>query len=216
MDRALEWSRPDPEVADLVLKSYMAEIRERDESGSIYIGLGLSELLAPEMSQTLAQQVDGVRMSGLESLPSGLDRPAGPAGELLMASYLATVSQWLFRRPIEVEIGWTFFGQAVNPDMILAAGKRLAKQGLAGVTWLSLIDPAPRLYTEPPWGLWAGLEQVGLLNHGLEPKEWTEALLKEMHTTDTRYEDNDFIDLSPKEYLADPQNHFFRLWEHFR
>lgn len=216
MDRALEWSRPDPEVADLVLKSYMAEIRERDESGSIYIGLGLSELLAPEMAQTLAQQVDGIRMSGLESPPPGLDRPAGPAGELLMASYLATVSQWLFRRSIEVEIGWAFLDQAVNHDMILEAGKRLAEQGLAGVTWLSLIDPEPRLYTEPPWGLWAGLEQVGLLNHGLEPKEWAEALLKEMHTTDTRCEDNDFIDLSPKEYLADPQTHFFRLWEHFR
>jgi len=96
MDRALEWSRPNPEVADLVLKSYMAEIRERDESGSIYMGLGWSELLDPEMAQALAQQVDGVRISGLESLPQGLSSIAGLAGELLLASCLGTLSQWLF------------------------------------------------------------------------------------------------------------------------
>lgn len=216
MDRALEWSRPDLEVADLVLKSFMAEIREGDEKGSICMGLGWSELLETEMAQALAQQVDAVRVSGLESLPPGLDRPDGPVGELLMASYLGTLSQWLLGRPIEVEIGWGFLDKAGNPEETLEAGKRLAKQGLAGVTWLSFIDPEPRLYTQPPWGQRAGLEQVGLMDQGLEPKEWAESLLKEICTTDVRFEDNDFIDVSPKEYLLDPQLHFLRLWEQFR
>jgi len=216
MDRALEWSRPDTEVANLVLKSYMAEIRERDESGSICMGLGWSELLNPEMAQILTQQVDGVRMSGLESLPQGLSSTTGLAGELLMASYLGALSQWIFGQPIEVEVGWGFLDQALNPEEISEAGKRLAKQDLPGVTWLSLIDPEPRLHTQPPWGQWPGLEHVGLLNHGLEPKEWVEPLLKEIRTTETRHENNDFIDLSPEEYLVDPQTHLFRLWDHFR
>ena len=216
MDRALEWSRPDPEVADLVLKSYMAEIRERDESGSIYMGLSWSELLYPEMAQALAQQVDGVRISGLESLPQGLNSIAGLAGELLMASYLGTLSQWIFGRPIEVEVGWGLSDEAGDPEEISEAGKRLAKLGLAGVTWLSLIDPEPRLYNHPPWGQRPGLERVGLLGQDLEPKEWVELLLKEIRTTEIRHEDKDFIDLSPEEYLTDPQPHLFRLWEHFR
>ena len=216
MDRALEWSRPDPEVADLVLKSYMAEIRERDESGSIYMGLSWSELLDPEMAQALAQQVDGVRISGLESLPQGLNSIAGLAGELLMASCLGTLSQWIFGRPIEVEVGWGLSDKAGDPEEILEAGKRLAKLGLAGVTWLSLIDPEPRLHTHPPWGQRPGLERVGLLGQDLEPKEWVELLLKEIRTTEIRHEDKDFIDLSPEEYLTDPQPHLFRLWEHFR
>ena len=84
-------------------------------------------------------------------------------------------------------------------------------RGLAGVTWLSLIDLEPRIYTQPP----SALEHVGLLNQGLEPKEWAEPLLKEICTIDIRYEDNNFIDLSPEEYLVDPQTHLFRLWEHF-
>ena len=216
MDRALEWSRPDPEVADLVLKSYVAEIRERDESGSICMGLGCSELMNPEMAQTLVQQVDGVRMSGLECLTKGLNNTTDLSGELLMAAYVGSLSQWLFGRPIEVEIGWGLLDQAGNPDMILEAGKRLAKQGMAGVTWLSLIDPEPRLYTKPPWGLRPGLERVGLLGQDLEPKEWVEPLLKEISTMETRYEVNDFIDLSPEEYLVDPQTHLSRLWDHFQ
>ena len=216
MDRALEWSRPGPGVADLVLKSYISEIRERDESGSIFMGLSWSELLNSEMAQALAQQVDGVRMSGLESLPQSLNNTTDLAGELLMAAYVGTLSQWLFGHPIEVEVGWGLSDKAGDPEEISEAGKRLAGQSLAGVIWLSLIDPEPRLYPQPPWGQRPGLEQVGLLNHGLEPKDWVESLLKEIRTTETRYEFNDFIDLSPEEYLADPQTHLSRLWEHFR
>jgi hypothetical protein len=100
--------------------------------------------------------------------------------------------------------------------MTLEDGKRLNRQSLVGAAWLSLIDPEPKLYTEPPWGLRNSLVQVGLLNHGMEPKNWVELLLKEMRTIDIGCEDNDFIDLSPEEYLLEPQTHLFRLWEHLR
>ena len=180
------------------------------------MGLSWSELLDPEMAQALTQQVDGVRMSALESLPQGLNSTAGQAGELFLASYLGTLSQWILGRSIEVEIGWGLSDKAGDPEEISEAGKRLAGQGLAGVTWLSLIDPESRLHTQPPWGQRPGLEQVGLLDHGLEPKDWMESLVKEIRTTETKQDANDFIDLSPEEYLVDPQIHLFRLWQHFR
>jgi len=215
MDRALEWSRPNPEVADLVLKSYMAEIRERDESGSIYMGLGWSELLDPEMAQALAQQVDGVRISGLESLPQGLSSIAGLAGELLLASCLGTLSQWLFGRPIEVEVGWGLSDKG-DPEEISEAGKRLAGQSLAGMTWLSLIDPEPRLHKQPPWVLKPVLERIGILDYGAKPKEHVETYFKELCSLELREKMDDFIDISSEEYMADPQTHLPRLCDHFR
>jgi len=215
MDRALEWSRPGPEVADLVLKSYMAEIRERDESGSIYMGLSWSELLDPEMAQALAQQVDGVRISGLESLPQGLSSIAGLAGELLLASCLGTLSQWLFGRPIEVEVGWGLSDKG-DPEEISEAGKRLAGQSLAGMTWLSLIDPEPRLHKQPPWVLKPALERIGILDYGAKPKEHVETYFKELCSLELREKMDDFIDISSEEYMADPQTHLPRLCDHFR
>jgi hypothetical protein len=216
LDRALEWARPEPQVADLVLKSYLAEIRERDESGSIYLGLGWSELLAPEMAQTLAGQVDGLRMSGLESPLPGMDKPKDLADELFMATYLGTLARWLFGKPTEVEIGWGLMDGARDLEEIIEAGKGLTTSGLAGAIWLNLTDPEPRLYTEPPWDVRPDLDQVGLLDQGMEPKEWVEPWLTEIQATEARAEADDFIDLSPEEYISDPHTHLSRLWGHFR
>ena len=75
MDRALEWVRPNSEVADLVLKSYLGEIRERDEQAVVYQGIGWQELLYPETVQLLAPQVDGLRLAGRQIQPPGIERP---------------------------------------------------------------------------------------------------------------------------------------------
>jgi hypothetical protein len=215
LDRALEWVRPESSAADLVFRSFLAEIREHDEGGSSYLGLGWSELLEPDITQILAMQVDGLRMGGLESWPSGVKRSEDVTEEIRMAAYLGALSQWLFQRPTEVEIGWSFLEKASHRDEILAAGKVLAGQGLAGVTWLSLIDPEPRLRTGPPWVLRPGLEQIALLDQGQEPKEWVERLLEVVRSSELRQRRNDFIDISPEEYLADPHTHLPRLWDHF-
>ena len=216
MDRALEWSRPDPEVADLVLKSYVAEIRERDEECRIDMGLGWTELLDPEIAQALTQQVDGVRMSGLESRPPGMETPSGPGAELLLAAYLGTMAQWLFDRPTEVEIGWNFSVMEGDTEEVAEAFIFFAEQGLTGVNWLTLIDPEPKLRRQPPWLLRPGLERVGFLDHGLEPKEHVETWLRKVHSSETKDGTTDFIDISLEEYMADPHTHFPRLWDHFR
>ncbi|MBW1888138.1 MAG: hypothetical protein JRI52_07295, partial [Deltaproteobacteria bacterium] len=161
MDRTLEWTRPEPEVADLVFKSYTAEIRERDESGTIYLGLGWSELLDPEMARSLANQVDGMLMSGLDKPPFKLNGSAGLVGELMIAAYLVNLTQWLFGRPTEVEVGWGMTERMGDPEEIMETFKRLAHQGLSGVNWLSLIDPKPNLWSHPPWILRTNLEQAG-------------------------------------------------------
>ena len=216
LDRALEWSRPDLEQADLVLKSFMAEIRERDEAAIIYIGLGWSELLDPEVALILARQVDGVRISGCEMRPRGLNTHADLAGELTFASYLGTMAGWLFARPTEVEIGWGMLDRIGDTEETLEGFKRLAGHGLAGVNWVSLIDPEPALSSHPPWVLRPGLERVGLIDQGLEPKEHVETWLKEIRSGKPRDRINDFIDISKQEYLDDPHTHLPRLWDHFR
>ena len=216
LDRALEWSRPDLEQADLVLKSLMAEIRERDEAAGISIGLGWPELLDPEMAQLLARQVDGVRISGCEVWPPGLNKRADLAGELMLASYLGTMAGWLFARPTEVEIGWGMLDRIGDTEETLEGFKRLAGHGLAGVNWVSLIDPEPALSSHPPWVLRPGLERVGLIDQGLEPKEHVETWLKEIRSGKPRDGINDFIDISKQEYLDDPHTHLPRLWGHFR
>jgi hypothetical protein len=129
---------------------------------------------------------------------------------------LLTLAKWLFRRPTEVEIGWGMLDKARDPVEIVEAGKRLANQGIAGAVWLSLVDPEPGLYAHPPWGLRSGLERVGLLDQDLEPKEYVEFWLKEIRTSEPRDGRADFIDISPEEYVDDPQAHLPRLWNHFR
>jgi len=216
LDRFLEWARPDLHVADLVLKSFIAEIRERDESASIYIGLGWSELLNPEMAQSLADQVDGVQISGFEHQPPGIVKQVGLAGELAMAAYLSTLARWLIGRPVEIEIGWGALNTIGETEENREGFKRLAYQGLAGANWVSLIDPEPRLYSYPPWALKPGLERIGLIDYGLEPKEQVEAWIKEAVSIEPKDEINDFIDISKKEYMEDPHAHLSRLWEHFQ
>jgi hypothetical protein len=216
MDRALEWSRPDHEVADLVLKSYVAEIRERDEGSKIYLGLGWAEFFLPETAQGLSHQVDGLRMSGLENPPPGVIETASLIGELKVAAYLGTMAQWLFGRPAEVEVGWNIKNKADDPEEILEAFKRLSCTGLAGINWVSLVDPELRLYSYPPWVLRPGLERIGLLDQGLEPKDYVETWLNAICSITPRDRINDFIDISVEEYLADPHTHFLRLWDHFQ
>jgi hypothetical protein len=216
LDRALEWSRPELEIADWVLKSYLAEIRERDGNGCICLGLGWSELLEPEIAQELTGQVDGVRLSGCERRPQGLEKSDGLSGELVLVAYLATIARWLFGRPTEVEIGWGVLDNAGDPEKTLEACKRLAGQGLTGAGWLSLIDPEPGLYTYPPWVLRPGLDRTGLLDRVLEPKEHAETWLKAIRSSELRNRIDNFIDISPEEFRADPEAHLPRLWNHFR
>jgi hypothetical protein len=215
MDRGLEWARPESDVADLVLKSYTTEIRERNESGAIYLGFGWSELLDPGMARSLARQVDGLLISGLDKPPSKLNRSAGPVGELRTAAYLGNLSQWLLGLPTEVEVGWGMIGEKGDPEEIMETFKISARQGLAGASWLSLIDPKPNLCAYPPWVLRNGLERAGLLDQRGEPKEYVEDWLNGIHSIKPKEGLNDFIDISVDEYLDDPQTHFTRLWNRF-
>jgi len=216
LDRSLEWSRPDLEAADLVLKSFMAEIRERDETAIIYIGLGWSELLDPEIAVLLARQVDGVRISGCEKQVPGIDARTNLTGELTLASYLGTMAWWLFGRPTEIEIGWGMLRKVSDTEEAIEGFRKLAGQGVAVANWVSLIDPHPPLYSYPPWVLRSGLERIGLLDQGMEPKEQVETWLKEISSGKTKDGIYNFIDISKQEYLDDPHTHLPRLWDHFR
>ena len=215
MDRSLEWPRPEPGEFEWVYQSYLSEIRDRDEEITIYIGLGWSELLQPEMALPLIHKLDGIRLSGLDIKPQSLKIDQGLAVELQLAAYLGRLSGWLFEKPVEVEAGWSMFQEAVE-DEVLEAASQLAETGIAGLCWSNLVDPERGLQQYPPWNLEAGLHQVGLLHPNLEPKEWVEELIKEMKKAKGLENPYGFIDIDKKEYLEDPQTHFIRLWDHFR
>jgi hypothetical protein len=214
MDRVLDWFKPPSDVADLVMKAYLAEIRERDELGNVCMGLSWQALLDQEGTvMNLAAQVDCIRLAGLERPPPWVKSPMGLSDELKVMAYLGGLCQWLLERPVLVELGWGLSAPGEDPEEVVEAGRHIMGQGLAGVNWLSLADPKPMLRTEPPWALKPGLEQAGLLDWGMEPKDstlgWMEQIFKEASPLE-------FIDVSREEYLEAPETHLARLWDHLR
>jgi len=216
LDRAFEWVRPEPEAAEFILRSFLAEIREREEAASIVLGLGWSEFLAPGLAQGLVQMVDGVTMSGIEKGLPGLPSAASMDRELLLVCYLGAMAQWLFSKPVDVEIGWGLLHDSGDPEKIIENLGRLAAQGVSGVHWLSLADPQPGLRREPPWGLRPGSEQAGILDHRLEPREHVESWVRELRSIAESEVRLDFIDVDQEEYISDPVRQLPRLWQHFQ
>jgi hypothetical protein len=216
LDRALEWVRPDVQAADWVLKAFWGEIRDQDEDAMIDLGIGWSELLQPEVVAALSRQVDGLHVSGLEVWPPDLRKPARGPDELRAGAYIGALSQWLFSRPTVIEVGWGFENTPGDPEWVAEAGERLGRQALGGVRWVSLADPESGLGNKvPPWALRPGLEGMGLLDAGLEPKAWVEPCISRIRAAASEAKPADFVDVEAKEYTDDPQMHFSRLWEHF-
>ena len=215
LDRALEWVRPDVQEADWVLKTFLGEIRDQDEEAVIDLGIGWSEFLQPETVAALSRQVDGLHLSGLEVWPQNLRKPARGPDDLEAAAYLGALSQWLFGRPTHVEVGWGLVDSLVDPEWVEEAGERLGTQALGGVHWVSLADPEAGLRKKPPWVLYPGLESIGLLDEGLEPKAWAEPCISRIRAAASEAKPTDFVDVGPQEYADDPEMHFSRLWDHF-
>lgn len=217
MDRAIDWITPPLGSADLLLKSYLAEIRERDNFADVCMGLGWESLLDPKGTVTaLAAQVDRLRITGLERPPPWVRSPIGLSEELRVMAYLGGLCQWLFERPVQVEMGWGLLAPAEDPEEVVEGSLYITRQGLAGVDWLSLADPHPLLRTEPPWGQRPGLEKIGLLDCGLELKKETRTWIQEIFQEKPGRGMPVFIDVSREAYLEAPETHLTRLWDHFR
>ena len=160
----------------------------------------------------MAGQVQGLSLTGLDSWPEHLEPSAQ---ELLRAAFLGSLGQWIFQTSIEVEVGWALLRQPYDPETLIKAGSALALHGINGINWLTLADPTTRLHAESPWSLNPGLAKLGLLDQALEPKTELGAWFKEWSAQKAHQNLFDFIDISLKEYLSDPQIHFNRLWGHF-
>jgi len=216
MDRILEWPRPDPQFADLLVKSYCSEIRAQDEAIEICLSLGVSGLLHPQMIQMLARQVDTLYLRGVENGLDGWKRRCDPGEEICLAAYLCSMGHWLFGRQVSPEIGWAMMTDRGLGEETFASVSVLARQESPGVTWLNLIDPEKSLLSRPPWNLRPGLGETGLLDRGGDPKEGVETLIREIRSGAQKGVKPDFIDIEEDEYLADPETHLRRLWGHFQ
>jgi hypothetical protein len=216
LDRELDWYRPNLEAADLMLKSILGEIKERDENIPVYMGISWTELLEPTIAQTLVKQVDGLRVTGLDLKNLDLRGDGATNDELLKVSYLGAMCYWMFGLPYEVEAGWNLMNWGKDPELVFETLKTLSKNNLLHLDWINLIDPEPRLLEKPPWVTNPDLTKIGLLDNGLEPKEHIETWFKEINYAQSGEKSLNFIDLSRDEYAMDPQLHLPRLWEHFR
>jgi hypothetical protein len=215
LDRAFEAVRPDPEAAEFVLRSYIAEVRERDESAGVLLGLGWSDLMIPQPALNLSPLVDGIRMAGGKSGIPGLPEIAHLADELILCSFVAAMGLWLFEKPQEVQVGWGLTRGTGDPDAVTEGILHLAARGLSGLNWLTLVDPEPGLRKTVPWSSQPGLESSGLFYPGLEPKQGAEEWLRAAHRTE-KGRAGDFIDIGRDEYLDNPGMHIRRLWDHYR
>jgi hypothetical protein len=218
LNRELEWARPDVLAAEFVLKSIAKEIRERNEGISIQLGIGWQEFHHPQMVRGLTGEVDGYLVSGFEERLQDLEGSASLKKEMLVAAFLGALGRWLFKKEVEIEMGWGFRGKLENGGILLDAGKRMFSEGLGEMEWLSLCDPLPSLQEEPPWALHEGLAQASLLSSTFSPKEGMEEWLREIRSTDASPEERTgaFIDISREEYFAEPAKHLSRLWMRFK
>jgi hypothetical protein len=209
-DRALDWTSPDPNGAEFVLRSLLAELKEKGGSEKTRLSLGWSQLLNPSPAKRLIGLVDGVLLSGSQ-------KPVAPnSHDVMLATYLGVMSRWVFRRNVEVEIGWDMVNKGFDPETLFQESEHLAEQGLEGVNWVSLCDPEPAAKAAPPWNMKPSLSQVGLLDCRLDPKPWVEEWIRQLRSTKRKQGGDDFIDLSLEEYLGNPSVHLTRLWNHFK
>ena len=215
-DRVLVWSRPGQVEADFIFRALADEIRSRDEGARIILALGFRELLAPDLALSLAGLADEIIINGLDEPLPGLGPNEDAAEEILWAAYLGSMARWLLNRPVNLEAGWAFSSRVRTDDELMAAAGRLNQSGLAGLAWPSLADPEPAIEKYPPWSLHQGLNDLGLLDWGGEPKEAAVDFLAATRSEGPDRVFDDFIDLSVEEYLSDPETHLPRLWEHFR
>jgi len=215
LDRCLEWPRPDAQTADLILKSYCAEIRARDEVGRIDLRIGIAELMDPKLVQGLTGQVDGLFLRGIEAGIGGGMRCRDLSEEFSLTAFFISMARWLFERPVAAEIGRTLTEVGIR-DETLASAPILGQQEASGVTWLNLMDPERHLLFRPPWSCGDGVEKTGLLNQWGDPKDGVDVLVQEMGAGEQRACVTDFIDVDQTEYMADSEAHLRRLWDHFR
>ena len=209
-DRTLDWTSLDSNGAEFLLRSLLAEIKEKSRSEKTRLSLGWSQLLNPSPARALIGLVERVLLNGFQKPLTSESHEVG------LASYLGVMARWVFHRNPAVEIGWDLMEKGFDPDQFLRESERLAEQDPEGVNWVSLCDPEAAAKAAPPWSLKPGLSQVGLLDCGLEPKPWVEEWSKQLRSTKPKQGGNDFIDLSLEEYLENPSMHLSRLWNHYK
>jgi hypothetical protein len=215
LDRAFEFFRPEPEPAEFVLRSYVAEVREKDETATILLGLGWSDLIKPLPALGVASLVDGIRISGSENSIPGLPIISHLAGEAKVSAFLTALGRWLFEKPLEVQVGFGLSVGTGDPEEVSENLLRIAGEGPSSLNWISMIDPEPELHKAIPWRLRPGLNRTGLLDPRTEPKKHTEEWIRSVRVAEIGRHGSEFIDIGREEYLDDPALHLARLYDHF-
>ncbi len=216
MDGILDWHRPDAQAADYYLKALLAEIRQRDDKMAVFVRTDWRGLLAPGFEGHLATQADGLQLGTQRHVPPEFPAVTDTALGMHLAAFAGILAGWLWNCPVHVELGWHVPTSPGGFERSLEHAAALGRSGLAGVVWPTLADPQPALRTAPPWSLDARLSAQGILSTDGVPKDGAADWLKALRAGEPPEDPCGFIDIDREEYLADPAEHFHRLWNYYR
>ena len=133
--------------------------------------------------------------------------PVHFADEVKLSAYLSALCLWLFRKPLDVQVGFGLGAGTGDPEEVTERLRLFAGYEVASLTWMTLVDPEPGLRQAIPWVQRPGLENAGIFDPSLEPKKDVENWIRTARTAKTGGLSLDFIDVSRKEYIETRHAH---------
>jgi len=229
---------PDRQAFRIWLQSMTEELRSRDETLPITLGLAGDDLWAEGGLYRLYPEdmADYLDFVSIESEPTGYGFSDGPFDPFIPA-FFSILTRWLSKKEV-ICIGLGFPTEPVlleNWDKKnqlkksmpsekeaesswRAALRRLHQAGINGAFVSAFSDYHPRLWEAPPLDERIYDRFCGIFRHDGMPKRF-QPLFKEyrdLAREPVPEEDPQWIDISPEEFHANASDHIHRLYQKYR
>ena len=223
---------PDGDAAGLWLRAMSEELRARDASIPITLGMSVEDLWIPGALRPAdaAPHLDFLSMQHDPFFASPFEDPLDPR----LIPFLALLANWLGGKDVlfsSVGVptrprdgkdaggeGSRMLDEEEASSYLSSALDGLREAGASGALLWCLSDCHPSLWTEPPFDERVHERHHGIFLHDGSPKAFG-GLLEELGSRDRAPpggEPPGWIDLSVDEYLRDPATHLPRLFHHYR
>jgi hypothetical protein len=226
---------PDRETGSLWLRVMVEELRSRDET--VPITLGMDERDLSEQNGVRPQDAAGhLDFLSMQATPFSSALSEGPSDDL-WPPFLAILTQWLggadvmclgLAVPTEPVLKQEWVHRTPGVELLVseeaAAGffssvlERLQEAGIMGATVSFFADFDPGLWKMPPLDGDVPGRHLGLFRRDGDPKDFVPVLTERSSLSrhPTPAEAPSWIDISPEEYDRDPKLHMRRLYENYR
>jgi hypothetical protein len=226
---------PDREKGSLWLRVMAEELRSRDET--VPITLGMDERDLSEQSGMRPQDATGhLDFLSMLAFPFSSELSSGPL-ETLLPSFLAILTQWLGGRnvmclglgiPTEALPKQERVHKKPAAELLVseeaAAGffssvlERLRQAGAMGAMISFFADFDPELWKMPPLDNNVAERHLGIFHRDGSPKDFIPILTEQSSLSrhPAPVEPPSWIDVSQEEYEEDPKLHMRRLYQNYR